>query len=99
MCDRSLVRSAVTKWFGSEDNFEDFVREVLPSAVVGIASGRLLEYRCLVLGTLPMLWFKLDVAAAAWFSNCCPAHWSTAPLDVVDGFFWWLAGGPLVLTF
>ena len=62
-CDRRVLLSCITLWFGSVENFESLVRSEVLSCLTEQLTSHVLTYKQFAVMALPVLWHYLDTAS------------------------------------
>ena len=66
LCDRRIIFSCISSWFGSVEDFDSIVRTQVLNCLTTQLSSHVLTYREFVFMAVPILWYQLDSFCAHW---------------------------------
>eukprot|EP00933_Yihiella_yeosuensis_P060405 TRINITY_DN6311_c0_g1_i1.p1 TRINITY_DN6311_c0_g1~~TRINITY_DN6311_c0_g1_i1.p1 ORF type:complete len:795 (+),score=105.05 TRINITY_DN6311_c0_g1_i1:82-2466(+) len=97
-CDREVIQACIVAWFGSLDEFDDFVQSELAQYFYHSLGRFGLPYRWVLGSQLPVLWAYMDVLAGRHFREGFWNWWQISAITV-EGIAMWVGGSPLMIAF
>jgi hypothetical protein len=100
-CDREVIQACIVAWFGSLDEFEDFVQVEL-TGYFWRSLGRFgLPFRWVLGSQLPVLWAYMDLIADRhhFMAPDGALNWLLLGAHVIEGLAMWLFASPLCIAF
>ena len=96
-CDRRILLSCITLWFGSAENFDTLVRCEVLTCLTEQLSSQVLTYKQFAVMAVPVVWHHLDTMSdpLEWALNPAPGHKVhlryeilISSLEIVRGIGW-----------
>eukprot|EP00439_Symbiodinium_sp_Y106_P008551 s5199_g1.t1 len=96
LCDRQITNKCITSWWGTREQFEEYVRTEVRALLLREHSKQFFTYRQAVSAMVPVLWLFLS-KAAAWYRFTTFAPIMEASREVIRAVAWWLGVAPMAL--
>ncbi|CAE7606462.1 unnamed protein product [Symbiodinium natans] len=87
-CDRRVINSCITLWFGSVENFDSAVRSEVLACLTEQLSSQVLTYKQFVVMAVPVIWHHLDTASSRleWIFNAPQGHTVWVEYELREAF-------------
>ncbi|CAE7432222.1 unnamed protein product [Symbiodinium sp. CCMP2592] len=95
VCDRRVLLTCISAWFGSEDSFDAVVRHDVLDRLMQQLCNEFLSYWQLITVMLPMFFPFIDAASAQW--HYVGRYHHAVGRELLRGLAWWLGIAPTIL--
>lgn len=96
LCDRQITNKCITSWWGTREQFEEYVQTEVRAVLLSEHAKQFFTYRQAVSAMVPVLWLFLS-KAAAWYRFTTFDPIMEASREVIRAVAWWLGVAPMAL--